>query len=318
MKVLFADTVHPVLEQALAARGVECVHDYTSPYESLKTVLADCEGLVIRSRIPVDDALLASAKNLKFIARSGSGLENIDLASAKKRGIEVFSSPEGNRDAVGEHAAGMLLALLNRLHIADAQVRSGNWDREGNRGTELKGLTVGIIGYGHMGSAFAERLKSFSCRIIAHDKYKTEFGDEAVEETDLEALLDTADVVSIHLPLSAETHHYVNAAFITRMTKPFILINTARGQHVDTAALAEALDIGKVRGACLDVLEYEKRSLEGLDTSEMPAPLRALFASQRVILSPHVAGWTTESYIKLSAVLAQKLADSGLLPPLRE
>lgn len=317
MKVLFADTVHPVLEQALTARGVECVHDYSSPYEAMKTVLADFEGLVIRSRIPVDDDLLASAKKLKFIARSGSGLENIDLASAKKRGIEVFSSPEGNRDAVGEHATGMLLALLNRLHIADAQVRSGKWDREGNRGTEIKGLTVGIIGYGHMGSAFAQRLSGFSCRILAHDKYKSGIGNEAVEEADLETLLDTADVVSIHLPLSAETHHYVNAAFITRMKKPFILINTARGHHVDTAALAAALDSGKVRGACLDVLEYEKKSLEGLETDQMPAPLQALIQSERVILSPHVAGWSQESYIKLSAVLAQKLADSGLLPPLK-
>lgn len=318
MKVLFADTVHSALEEMLTARGVKCVHDYTSAYEDVKSMLSDFDGLVIRSRFPVDDALLASAKNLKFIARSGSGLENIDLASAKNRGIAVFSSPEGNRDAVGEHAVGMLLALFNRLHTADAEVRTGRWEREGNRGLELKGLTVGIIGYGHMGAAFAERLKGFSCRIIAHDKYKTDFGSDAIEACDLATLFDTADVVSIHLPLSTETHHYVNAAFITRMKKPFFLINTARGQHMDTAALVDGLESGKVRGACLDVLEYEKRSLEGLDTTEMPAPLQALLRSERVILSPHVAGWTKQSYIKLSAVLAQKIADSGLLPPLEK
>jgi D-3-phosphoglycerate dehydrogenase len=299
--------VHPLLEERLTANGFTCDHDYTSSYDALLQKLPAYTGLVVRSRIPIDAALLAAAPRLRFIARSGSGLENIDVEAARRAGIRVVNSPEGNRDAVAEHALGMLLMLLNRLHLADAEVRRGLWRREANRGRELKSLTVGIIGYGHMGSAFAERLTGMGCRILAHDAYKSGFGTVRVEACSLDTVYRDAHVVSLHLPLSAETHHYVSHAFIARMQRPFYLINTARGAHVDTAALVQGLAQGKVLGACLDVLEYEKSSFEGLTADAMPAALAALLRSEQVVLSPHVAGWTVESYEKLSAYLAEKI-----------
>lgn len=307
MQVLFLDSVHPILEKALTAKGYACQHDYLCTPEALLQKIESFTGIVVRSRITVDRALLEHALNLKWIARSGSGLENIDTASAKELGIQVFSSPEGNRDAVGEHVIGMLLMLLNRLHFANAEVKAMQWNREKNRGLELASLTVGIIGYGHMGSALAQKLKGFGCRIMAYDKYRKGFGSEDVQESSLEVICEKADVVSIHLPLSDETKYFVNQQFISSMKKPFFLVNTARGQHVDSTALVEGLKSGSVRGACLDVLEYEKRSLEGLDVTELPEALRYLLQSDEVVLSPHVAGWTEESYEKLSLVLAQKI-----------
>ncbi len=313
MRVLFLDTVHPSLEQSLREQGFECDHNYTSTHDELLNVVGDYQGLVIRSRIAVDEALLNAANELIFIARSGSGLENIDLVAAAKRGIEVLSSPEGNRDAVGEHIIGMLLMLMNRLHLANVEVKSGVWERERNRGLELKGRTVGIIGYGHMGSSLATKLKGFGCTILAHDKYLKGFGNEDVTEVSLAELMQNAEILSIHLPLSEETKYFVDDNFIARMAQPFYLINTARGQHVNTAALVKGLQEAKVLGACLDVLEFEKRSLEGLDNKEAPESLRFLCESDKVVLSPHVAGWTQESYVKLSQVLAAKVQDLNLL-----
>lgn len=307
MKVLFLDTVHPALEQALEAEGLACYHDYSSNHEELKSKIEEYNGIVVRSRVPIDEALLAQAHNLKWIARSGAGLENIDLAYAKKRNITVHSSPEGNRDAVGEHCIGMLLMLMNRLHLAHAEVQSGLWRREANRGYELAGKTVGIIGHGHMGSSLSEKLQGFGCHLLAYDKYKELKGIKHAEVCELQYLLDHADIISIHLPLSDETRHYVNDAFIEAVRKPFYLINTARGQHVDTSALLRGLDSGKVLGACLDVLEFEKRSLEGLEAGQLPEQLVALRKHEKVVLSPHVAGWTHESYRKLSEVLAAKI-----------
>jgi D-3-phosphoglycerate dehydrogenase len=267
-------------------------------------------GVVIRSRLPFDAEMIASAKNLKFIARSGAGLENIDLDTAQKAGITVFNSPEGNRDAVGEHAIGMLLALFNQLKKADTEVRAGIWDREGNRGLELAGKTVGIIGYGHMGAAFAKKLSGFDCEILAYDKYKSGFGTDLVNEVNLETLKENADVISIHLPLSAETDSYVDEAFIHSCSKPFYLINTARGRHVKTSDLLSALTSGKVLGACLDVLEFETKSFDKPES--LPTEFQALAASDKVLLSPHVAGWTVESYKKLSDFLADKITALGL------
>lgn len=308
MRVLFLDTVHEILEQRLVQAGWSCMHDYTCSYEALKTKLSEFDGVVIRSRLPLDAGMLEAAPKLKFIARSGSGLENIDLEAAERLGIQVFNSPEGNRDAVGEQAVGMLLMLLNHLKRADAEVREGIWRRAENRGSELSGRTVGIIGYGQMGSAFAEKLRGFGCSILAYDKYKTLHpAGQAVTQVDLATLQRESDVISIHLPLSAETHHFVDDAFIVACSKPFVLINTARGKHVCTETLVRGLDSGAVSGACLDVLEYEKRSFEGLNAASLPEALNRLISNERVILTPHIAGWTHESYVKLSSVLADKL-----------
>jgi D-3-phosphoglycerate dehydrogenase len=305
-KVLFIDRVHPVLEEELSQNGFTCEHDYSGNYDEIKAKIRDYNGLVIRSRIPIDESFLESAKHLKFIARSGAGLENIDLAAAKKRGISVYNSPEGNMDAVGEHAIGMLLSLFNYLNKADREVRAGIWNREGNRGLELAGKIVGIIGFGHMGSAFAKKLSGFDCRILAYDKYKANYAPQYVEETSLEKLKAESDIISIHLPLSAETNDYVDETFIEDVKKPFFLINTARGKHVVIVDLLNAINRGKILGACLDVLEFEKSSFD-LSYHEMPEAFKRLAENERVILSPHVAGWTRESYEKLSEYLAQKI-----------
>lgn len=311
-KVLFLDSVHPLLEERLSAAGFVCEHEYHSPHDDICRMAGEYTGLVIRSRIPVDAKLLEAAAQLKFIARSGAGLENIDLEAAAAHGVVVVHSPEGNRDAVGEHALGMLLMLLNGLHKADAEVKHGVWNREGNRGRELNALTVGIIGYGHMGSAFAEKLAGMGCQVIAHDKYKTGFARGHVREVSIDEIYRGADVVSIHLPLSEETFHYVSELFINNMSRPFYLINTARGQHVDTAALVKGLQSGKITGACLDVLEYEPRSFEAIDFEQLPAEFRYLAGSSQVVLSPHVAGWTVESYAKLAGYLADKVLALGI------
>ncbi|MCZ4408601.1 NAD(P)-dependent oxidoreductase [Cryomorphaceae bacterium 1068] len=305
-KVLFIDRVHPILEEELTKNGFICEADYSGNYEVIKNKLSDYHGLVIRSRIPVDQAFLKAGSNLEFIARSGAGLENIDLAAAKECGIAVYNSPEGNMDAVGEHAIGMLLSLFNYLNKADREVRAGIWDREGNRGLELAGRTVGIIGFGHMGSALAKKLSGFDCRILAYDKYKKGYAPTYVEEVSLDIVKAESDVISIHLPLSEETDRYVDTEFIRSCKKPFFLINTARGRHVVISDLLKGLDGGSVQGACLDVLEYEKKSFD-LTYHEMPESFRLLAENERVILSPHVAGWTRESYLKLSSFLAEKI-----------
>ena len=245
--------------------------------------------------------------NLRFIARSGSGLENIDVAYAESKGIAVYNSPEGNRDAVGEHAVGMLLMLMNNLRQADADVRAGRWPREENRGYEIAGKTLGIIGYGLMGSSLAQKLSGFGARVIAYDKYKIGFSGPLVQEVSLEELQQQADIVSLHLPLTEETHYYADAAFFASFAKPIYFINTARGKNTETAALVEALKSGKVRGACLDVIEYEKASLEGLEKDPSLTAMRDLIGMSNVVLSPHIAGWTHESYEKLSSVLAEKI-----------
>lgn len=312
MRVLFLDSVHPILEETLVKQGFECVLNYKCTYEEACKILPNFDGIVVRSRLPVDAHFIAAGTSLKFIARSGAGLENIDLEAAAKAGIKVYNSPEGNRDAVGEHAIGMLLMLFNKLNTADLEVRRGEWNREKNRGIEIAGKTVGIIGFGSMGSAFAKKLSGFDCRILAYDKYKSDYAPEYVEEVSLEYLQDHSDIISIHLPLSKETDYYVNASFINACGKIFYLINTARGRHVKTIDLMDALDSGKVAGACLDVLEYERKSFEKLSFDSLPDDFKKLIEIPNVILTPHVAGWTKESYVKLSSFLAEKiLADFG-------
>jgi D-3-phosphoglycerate dehydrogenase / 2-oxoglutarate reductase len=307
-KVLFLDTVHEILEQRLLGAGFVCEHHYSTSRSEVLSILPAFAGIVVRSRLTIDRELLTHASQLEWIARSGSGLENIDLNAAEERGIHVISSPEGNRDAVGEHVIGLTLALLKPLFAANASVKSGHWLREAHRGRELKNQTFGIIGFGHMGSAVAEKLSGFGCRILAHDKYKTGFGNQHVTEVTLEQLYREADIVSLHLPQSAETYHYANEAFFDQFQKSIWFINTARGKNTETAALLKALESGKAIGAALDVLEFEKASLEGLTDADSAVLIR-LKSLPQVLFSPHVAGWTTESYYKLSDVLADKIIE---------
>ena len=309
-KVLFIDSVHPLIGEELLTMGFEC--DFFPDYgRSDFLMLAErYAGIIIRSKIKIDKEFLGKAINLKFIARVGSGMENIDAAYAEKRGIRCLNSPEGNRDAVGEHTLGLLLSLLNHLNRADRQVRSGIWSREENRGTEIKGKTIGIIGYGHMGSAFAQRLKGFEARVISYDKYKQNYSDGNTCETSLEAIFDQSDIVSLHLPLTEETTWMVDDSFLKRFRKNIWLINTARGKIIRTADLVTNMVSGKVKGVALDVLEYEDTSFETMSVN-LPPELSYLSASDHVVLTPHIAGWTHESNEKLARVLVEKIRETG-------
>ena len=306
-KVLFVDDTHPVLREELSAMGFQC-DDFTgNNSDDCKHIIGDYFGAVIRSKITFDADMLSAASQLRFIARVGAGMESIDVEYAKSKRIECFNSPEGNRDAVAEHALGMLLSLLNNLNRADAEVRKGIWRREANRGIEIKDKTIGIIGYGNMGGAFAQRLKGFGCKVLAYDKYRTGFGDEYVTECDMETIFTETDILSLHVPLTTETRYLVDENYIGRFVKNFWLINTSRGPVVNTAALVDTLKSGKINGAALDVLEYEKSSFEAMDAETFPEPLKQLVAFDNVILSPHIAGWTVESKYKLAKVLADKI-----------
>ena len=308
-KVYFIDTVHPILKERLSKNNFECVDATKLSREEIEKLIPDAYGIVIRARFTMNDDFLNHAENLRFIARSGSGLENIDQSYCKERGIVLFNSPEGNRNAVAEHALGMLLVLLNKLNLADAQVRNGIWNREGNRGEEVDGKTIGIIGYGNNGSCFAKKLAGFDVKLMAYDKHKTGFGDHFVQECTLEAIFQQADIVSFHIPLNKETKYFANEQFFNSFQKPIRLLNLARGKIVNTKDLVSALKAGKVKGACLDVLEFETKSFESFFEQHLPEEFDYLIKSENVVLSPHVGGWTTESYFKLSNVLADKILD---------
>lgn len=309
MKVLFIDSVHPVLEERLTAAGYECVDATSWSIEKCMEELPSVHGIVIRSRFTMDEEFLSNAKSLKFIARSGAGMENIHVAYCNSRGIELFNAPEGNRNAVGEHALGMLLSILNKLHIANQEVRHGKWDREGNRGIELDGKTVGIIGFGNNGQAFAKKLRGFDVTVLAYDKYKKDFGTEYVTEATLEAVIRKSDVISFHIPQNEETIYFANQEFFDGLGKQIVLLNLSRGKIVDTEALMRAFENGKIIGAGLDVNEFEKNSFEAFFNEEHPKVFNDLLAEKRVLLTPHVGGWTNESYFKLSNVLADKILE---------
>jgi D-3-phosphoglycerate dehydrogenase len=310
MRILFIDAVHPVLSERLAIAGHVCEDVSSLDGEELLVQLQGAEGIVIRGRIMLDKPKLDRATKLRFIARAGAGMENIDKAECERRGIRLYNSPEGNRDAVAEHAIAMLLGLMNHLVRADREVRGGKWRRKENTGHELHGSTVGIIGFGRMGRAFAERLTGFGVKILAYDKYLKDYAPDHVQEVELDAILEHCDVISLHLPLTEETDHYANAGLFASIRKPVWFVNTARGQLVDTNALLDAIDSGRVRGACLDTLEFEERSLLGLRPDAPKEVLQRLFKSEHVILSPHVAGITHESYFKLANVLADKVLNA--------
>ena len=313
MHILHLDSNHPLLIQQLEEAGFENSEDYTSTKQEVEDKIDHYQGIVIRSRFKIDKTFLNKAKNLRFIARVGAGLESIDEDYAAEKGIQLIAAPEGNRNAVGEHSLGLLLSLFNKLNQADAEVRAGKWNRESNRGLELEGKTVGLIGYGNMGKAFAKKLQGFDCTVLCYD-IKENVGDSLAEQVSLEELQKEADVLSLHTPWTPLTDKMVDAQFINAFKKPFWLINTARGKSVVTADLAQALQTQKILGAGLDVLEYEKLSFENLFTSaeEMPAPLKYLIEAKNVILTPHIAGWTVESKIKLAQTIVDKIKASFL------
>ena len=335
-KILFLDSAHPSLHRELEKLGCKCDLKYNLTEEEIKASIKNYEGLVIRSKIKLTKEIIDKATKLKFIARVGAGMENIDVAYAESKGVKCLHAPEGNRDAVAEHAIGMLLALFNNICKANNEVRTGEWVREENRGVELSGKTVGIIGYGNMGSAFAQRLKGFDVKILAYDKYKKNYSDDFVIETTLDTIFEEADVVSMHVPLTDETMYMVNDSFIQKFRKNIYLVNTARGKVVKTNDLVKNMKSGKILGACLDVLEYEDISFTSLrgseateaclpdrqaistnkkiafpakkrDRNDIPEAFQYLIKSSKVILTPHIAGWTHEANEKMARILVEKV-----------
>lgn len=310
MRILFADSNHSILHETLLAAGHQCDLFWDKPAAELITLLPAYDALVIRSKFRLTEAILSACPALKCIGRVGAGMENIDVDYALSRNIACLSAPEGNRDAVGEHALGMLLMLMNNLKKADAEVRRGTWLRAENRGYEISGKTVGIIGYGQMGSSFAQKLSGLDCTVLAYDKYKSGFGTGAVKEASLQQLFEECDILSIHLPLTRETEFMIDGEFLQNFKKSIYLVNTARGKCLRTADLVGLLDSGKVKGACLDVLEYESISFEQIEEKDLPGAFRYLMQSDKVILSPHIAGWTHESNYKMSRIIAEKMAEA--------
>ncbi|WP_454059829.1 2-hydroxyacid dehydrogenase [Elizabethkingia ursingii] len=308
--ILLLDKNHPLIVEQLSAKGFQFEEDYTSSYDEVLSKIHLYDGIIIRSRIPVDARFLEAAKKLKFVARVGAGMENIDTPKAEELGIALINSPEGNRDSVAEHVIGMLLILMNRLFIASLEVKNGIWLREENRGDELMGKTFGIIGYGNMGKAVAKRLSGFGVKVIFYD-ILPDLGDEYATQVSLETLQKEADIISLHTPQTLETHYLIDEDFIRNMNKDFYLVNTARGKHVKTSALVEALKKGKVKAACLDVLEFEKASFENIQTSEN-SDLDYLLNSEKVIVTPHIAGWTVQSKIKLAQFIVDKILQLNL------
>lgn len=306
MRIYFLDTVHPRLTELLTQAGHQCIHPADFDDRDLAAQLRQCEGIVVRSRI-VDAEMLATIPNLRFVARVGAGLENIDRAWCQEHGIVVLNSPEGNRDGVAEWCVAQLLAMMKHLHRANAQVHGGLWSREENRGHDLFGSTVGIIGYGHMGSAFAHRLGAFGVQVLAHDKYRKGFASSHVVEASLAEVLAASDAISLHLPLTPETHYFANKDFFQRLGGSVWFINSSRGGVVDTKALLDAMDAGLVKGAALDVLEYERPDLSSLATAMDPHTLARLMEHPRVLLSPHIAGVTHEGKEKMARILAEKI-----------
>ena len=306
-KILHIDSNHPLLWEQLEKAGFTNEADYNSSKEEIEEKIQNYQGIIIRSRFKIDKNFIDKATQLEFIARVGAGLESIDCNYAEKKNIHLIAAPEGNRNAVGEHALGMLLSLMNKLNRADRLVREGKWIREGNRGHELEGKTIGIIGYGNMGKSFAKKLKGFDVEVLCHD-ILSNVDDENAKQVSLEELKLKADVLSLHIPWTSETDKMVNADFINSFEKPFWFINTSRGKNVVTDDLVDALKKGKILGAGLDVLEYEKLSFENLFLDEQkPEAFEYLLQAENVLLTPHIAGWTYESHEKLAQTIVDKI-----------
>ena len=306
MKILHLDKNHPLLIEQLTKAGYKNEEDYTSSKSDIEQIISGYDGIVIRSRFKCDQKFIDAASNLKFIARVGAGLESIDIPFAESKGIILISAPEGNSNAVGEHTLGMLLSLFNKLNKADLEVKKGKWNREANRGIELDGKTVGIIGYGNMGKAFSKKLQGFDCKVICYD-IKENVGDKNATQVSLITFQKEVDVVSLHIPWTPLTNRMVDSNFINQFSKAFWLLNTARGKSVVTSDMILALKKGQLLGAGLDVLEFEKSSFESLFSNKIPASLSDLLSMDNVILSPHIAGWTIESKEKLAQVIVEKI-----------
>ena len=306
IKILHIDSNHPLLWEQLEQAGFQNEADFTSSKEEIEAKIENYQGIVIRSRFKIDQSFIDKATNLQFIARVGAGLESIDCEYAMQRGIHLIAAPEGNANAVGEQAMGMLLSLFNHLKKANNEVKSGQWIREGNRGHELEGKTIGIIGYGNMGKSFAKKLRGFDVTVLCYDILPN-VGDENATQVSLAELEEQADVISLHTPWTPQTDKMINSDFINQFKKSFWFINTARGNSVVTEDLVEALKGGKILGAGLDVLEYEKGSFETLFEGEKPAAFAYLLQADNVLLTPHIAGWTVESHQKLAQTIVDKI-----------
>jgi D-3-phosphoglycerate dehydrogenase len=308
VKILHIDSNHPLLLEQLEEAGFHNEADFNSSKSEIEAKIHNYHGVVIRSRFKIDREFIDKAANLKFIARVGAGFESIDCDYASSKNITLIAAPEGNRNAVGEHTLAMLLALFNKLKIADAEVRSGQRNRESNRGHELDGKTIGIIGYGNMGKSFAKKLRGFDVEVLFYD-IQTDIGDANAKQVALAELQQKADVLSLHIPWTPETNGLVNRDFIQAFTKPFWLINTSRGKNVVTADLVLALKSGKILGAGLDVIEYENSSFETLNGKQLPKSYQDLLEFDNVSLTPHIAGWTFESQQRLAQVIVDKIKE---------
>lgn len=307
MNILHLDENHPYLLETLKQLGFQNTLNYSGSKEEILKICHQFHGIVIRSRFTLDASFLEACTSLKFIARVGAGLENIDVAYAKQKGVELIAAPEGNRNAVAEHTLGMLLSLFNNLNKGHQEIKQGHWFREANRGHEVNGKVIGIIGYGNMGKSFAKKLQGFSCKVLCYD-IKENVGDNNAKQVSLDTFFKEVDVVSLHTPLTPQTQNLINNEFISKFKKPIWILNTARGKSLVTAHLVNALESGKVLGAGLDVLEYEKSSFESLFTqNELPEALKKLLEHPQVMLSPHVAGWTQESKLRLVEVIVSKI-----------
>ncbi|MBT3418094.1 MAG: hydroxyacid dehydrogenase [Flavobacteriales bacterium] len=306
MKILFTDSVHPLLKSELIKEKNICEENFSSNKEEIEKIICGYDGIIIRSRFEIDKHFIDKAKNLKFIARVGSGMENIDVEYANSKRIKCFNASEGNRQAVAEHALGMILSLFNNLNRSDKEIRNGKWKREKNRGHELSGKTIGIIGFGNNGAAFSKVLSGFDVEILSYDKYLEDYKYKST----MEEIYNKADIISLHIPLTEETTYLVNENFINNFEKNFYLINTARGKCVNTKSLVNSMKEGKIKGVCLDVLEYEKTSFEKLSENGFTEEMKYLIDSENTILSPHVAGWTVESNVKISEILFQKIKEN--------
>jgi D-3-phosphoglycerate dehydrogenase len=307
-KILIADDIHPIFIEQVEVAGYQCDYQPTIKLDEALQIISGYAGLVIRSKFNVDKAVIDAAPNLRFVCRAGAGLDNIDEAYAAQKGIQLINASEGNMDAVGEHCVGLLLSLMNNFIVADAEIRAGSWKREANRGYELKGKTVGIIGYGFMGKSFAKKLSGFDVNVIAYDKYKTGFSDKYAREVSMEEIVKHSDVLSLHVPLTSETKGLVNDEYLFHFKKPIFFINASRGKVAEVKAILNAIKQGKILGAGLDVLEVEK--FPAMAEQEWFEELKQ---STKVILTPHVAGWTFDSYRRISEVMASKLIALNLV-----
>ena len=303
MKILSIDKNHPKLNENLRKKSFEVEEDYLSSYDEILAIISQYDGLILRSRIPIDKNLLEKATNLKFIARVGAGMENIDCKLAQSKNIFLINSPEGNADSLAEHAVGMLLCLMHKIRISDREVRKNIWLREENRGDELLGKTVGLLGYGNMGKASAKRLQGFGVEVICYD-IEENVGDDYAKQVSLVQIFAETDILSIHLPLTENTFYIIDNEFINNFKKNIYILNTARGKNVKTNDVIENLKSGKIIGACLDVLEYEQSSFENIDHN---TDLQYLKQSDNVILTPHIAGWSVQSNEKMANIIVDKI-----------